>query len=125
MRHRSFVLGLHHPRRIAAHETVMTVSHWSLIFTSLQSKTVTYPALANLTVLMSEVLLMPGVMRMSQAGLLTAADRWLMSIAGSVAPLGSLKILSDFWPVLIKCLLSSCVPTLDVAPLLAAAEVNH
>ncbi len=48
--------------------------------------------------------------------------RWLILLACLVAPLGILKILCDCWPVLVKCLLSRYVPTLDVALLLAAAE---
>jgi hypothetical protein len=68
------------------------------------------------------VLLMPGVKWMSQAGLLRTIDRWPMSLACSVVPLGILKIFCDCWPVLVKCLLSRLVPMLDVVPLLAAAE---
>ncbi len=45
-----------------------------------------------------------------------------MSSTDSSAPLGILNVLSDFLPVLMKCLLSLLVPMLDVAPLSAAAD---
>ncbi len=45
-----------------------------------------------------------------------------MSSADSSAPLGILKVLSDLFPVLMKWRLSCLVPTLEVAPLSAAAE---
>lgn len=73
-------------------------------------------------VLMREVLSIPGVMWTLRAGASTAVARWPILDDCSMDPLGMWKILSDDCPILTKYLLSCFVPTLEVAPLSAAAD---
>ncbi len=90
------------------------------MFTSLSSKTLMYPAVANFAVLRRELVLMVGTMWTSLAGWRTLCASSQMVLAAVLVPSGSWKIFLDVHPIGMN---GSClVPTWEVVALSATMD---